>query len=161
MVTVKKPGRRPAKGANHAYDGIFLRYDNTLKNCVYVDTKTGRVKTARIDTFDEAHYSTSKRPPGPQQLLNVGVRQNTTVQAKPLPVHISESPNKTTNKPIKKLLVELRHQDAVPPIQSTDGSAGYDLCSCEEVTIEPGGVACVNLGIAIQLPKGTYGRIAP
>ena len=29
------------------------------------------------------------------------------------------------------------------------------------MTIEPGGIACVNLGLAIQLPKGTYGRIAP
>ena len=49
----------------------------------------------------------------------------------------------------------------MPPIRSTAGAAGYDLCSCEDIIIEPGGVGCIDLGLSIQLPQGTYGRIAP
>ena len=167
LVTVKKPGRRPARLANHAYDGVFLRYDNTLENCVYVDRRTKMVKHGRIDTFDEAHYSTAKRPPGPQQLYNLGIRKERTVHQEPIPIHIHEDVQNPSlgeivkNKPSKKLLVQLTHEDAVPPVRSTAGAAGYDLCSCEDIIIEPGGVGCIDLGLSIQLPEGTYGRIAP
>ena len=50
---------------------------------------------------------------------------------------------------------------AILPRRATDGSAGYDLFSCDPVTIEPGDLACVPTGIAIKVPFGTYGRIAP
>ena len=163
LVTVRKPGRRSARLSNHTYDGIFLRYNNTMENCIYVDRKTNTVKNGRIKTFDEAHFSAKNKPPGPQQLFDLGVRNEPVLTQTTLPVHIHDPTQQiaSINKPNKKLLIKLTHEDAVPPIRSSPGAAGYDLCNCEDVTIQPGGVGCVNLGIQIHLPEGTYGRIAP
>jgi len=47
------------------------------------------------------------------------------------------------------------------PVKATVGSAGYDLSSAVDATISPWGRELISLGICIQVPKGTYGRIAP
>jgi dUTP pyrophosphatase len=47
------------------------------------------------------------------------------------------------------------------PERATPGSAGYDLYSTEGYVIQPGHRAVVSTGISVQLPPGTYGRIAP
>ncbi len=47
------------------------------------------------------------------------------------------------------------------PERATPGSAGYDLYSTEGYVIQPGHRAVVSTGITVQLPPGTYGRIAP
>ena len=41
------------------------------------------------------------------------------------------------------------------------GSAGYDLHTTEETIISPHSRKLVATGIAITVPAGTYGRIAP
>ena len=40
-------------------------------------------------------------------------------------------------------------------------AAGYDLYSAEETTVPAHGKALIDTQIAIALPEGTYGRIAP
>ena len=57
---------------------------------------------------------------------------------------------------IKKLVAH-----AVAPMRATSGSAGYDLSSAVDVVIPPNGRLAVSTGIAIGLPEGTYGRVAP
>lgn len=58
---------------------------------------------------------------------------------------------------VKKLVPE-----AVLPSRATEGSVGYDLCSIEDDVIMPnGGKACIATGIAVGIPAGYYGRIAP
>ena len=57
--------------------------------------------------------------------------------------------------------VKRLHAHAILPRRATDGSAGYDLFSSDAVTIGPGDLVCVSTGIAIRVPPGTYGRIAP
>lgn len=52
------------------------------------------------------------------------------------------------------------HEDAILPCRATPGSAGYDLNSLMNVTLEPHSRACVHTGIAMIIPKGYYGRIA-
>ena len=47
------------------------------------------------------------------------------------------------------------------PKRMTSGSAGYDLHSSEETVITPLSRPLVATGIAINVPAGTYGRIAP
>lgn len=47
------------------------------------------------------------------------------------------------------------------PYRSSELSAGYDLYASEETTIKQGHRGLVPLGIAIAVPTGTYGRIAP
>ena len=57
---------------------------------------------------------------------------------------------------IKKLVAH-----AVAPMRATSDSAGYDLTSAIDAVIPPNGRLAVSTGIAIGLPEGTYGRIAP
>jgi hypothetical protein len=57
--------------------------------------------------------------------------------------------------------VTLRHPEARIPTWGSSDSAGWDLYSTHDVTIQPGHRILINTGIAIQLPKGTYGHIAP
>ena len=44
-ITTRKPGCRPVKLDNHCYNGIFLRFTKTLKNIVYLDRDTRKIKT--------------------------------------------------------------------------------------------------------------------
>ncbi|RKP35209.1 chlorella Dutpase [Dimargaris cristalligena] len=53
------------------------------------------------------------------------------------------------------------HAKARVPIRSTPGAAGYDLCSAVDTTIAPNSRGLVNTGLIIQVPQGTYGRVAP
>jgi dUTP pyrophosphatase len=53
------------------------------------------------------------------------------------------------------------HSDAVKPQQAKAGDAGYDLFALESVLIRPFERKLVKTGIAAQIPKGYYGRIAP
>ena len=57
--------------------------------------------------------------------------------------------------------VKRLHTNAILPRRATSGSAGYDLFSSDAVLLWPGDLVCVPTGIAIRVPPGTYGRIAP
>ncbi len=48
------------------------------------------------------------------------------------------------------------------PVKSTEFAAGYDLYANEDKIIQPGaGFVKIDCGFSVQLPSGTYGRIAP
>jgi dUTP pyrophosphatase len=47
------------------------------------------------------------------------------------------------------------------PTRGSDGAAGYDLYSTENVVILPNKRATVGTGLSIEIPDGTYARIAP
>jgi len=47
------------------------------------------------------------------------------------------------------------------PVRSSPGAVGYDLFSVDNYVVLPGHRVVVATGISIQLPPGTYGRIAP
>jgi len=59
------------------------------------------------------------------------------------------------------LLIKKLVDHAVVPQRATEGSVGYDLSSAEDAIIFPGDRLAVSTGIAIGLPSGTYGRVAP
>ncbi len=50
---------------------------------------------------------------------------------------------------------------ATTPRRASFGSAGLDLASCDDVSILAQGKALVSTGIAMAIPHGHYGRIAP
>lgn len=50
---------------------------------------------------------------------------------------------------------------AIIPTRGSAEAAGLDLCSAEPVVIPAGGRALVKTGIAISMPPGYYGRVAP
>ena len=57
--------------------------------------------------------------------------------------------------------VSLMYKEAVVPTKATTGSAGYDLFSCENVTLLPHSRMLVSTGIKIQVKNDCYARIAP
>ena len=59
------------------------------------------------------------------------------------------------------MLVKLLSSTAKPPRQGSKYAAGYDLCSDQKITLHPGDRTLVSTGLAIAIPKGHYGRIAP
>jgi dUTP pyrophosphatase len=52
-------------------------------------------------------------------------------------------------------------EDAVLPRQAYPGDAGFDLASCERVTLAPGERALVGTGLAIAIPEGYAGFVQP
>lgn len=47
------------------------------------------------------------------------------------------------------------------PKKATDGSAGYDVCSAEELTIQPGEFRKISTGIRLALPNDVEVQIRP
>ncbi|CAL5321602.1 unnamed protein product [Camellia sinensis] len=51
--------------------------------------------------------------------------------------------------------------EARMPSRATDGAVGYDLSSTTKMLIQPQDRCLIPTGIALQIPFGMYGRIAP
>lgn len=68
-----------------------------------------------------------------------------------------------------KLLVQKLHPDAIIPTIAYESDAGYDLYANIiddtggqlTTVIYPGGSKVISTGIAVAIPPGYYGRIAP
>jgi dUTP diphosphatase len=50
---------------------------------------------------------------------------------------------------------------AVLPSRGSSSSAGLDLCSIEEITLRPNERLVARTGLAVAIPEGYYGRLAP
>jgi dUTP pyrophosphatase len=53
------------------------------------------------------------------------------------------------------------HPNAKTPERKTAGSAGYDLTTVEDVVLPAHQSVLISTGVKIELPKRTYGQIAP
>jgi dUTP pyrophosphatase len=67
-------------------------------------------------------------------------------------------PNRRARLPIK---VKRLRDGARLPARATDWSAGADLHCVEAFTLRPGERRLVPAGLAIEIPPGYYGRVAP
>lgn len=54
-----------------------------------------------------------------------------------------------------------KSENAVMPARGSDGAAGYDLTSSEELEIPAGGRALVHTGLLIAPPKGCHIEVRP
>lgn len=57
--------------------------------------------------------------------------------------------------------IQLLTPEATIPTRGSEKSAGLDLHSAEDCTIEPRERKLVSTGIAVALPSNSYGRVAP
>jgi dUTP pyrophosphatase len=63
---------------------------------------------------------------------------------------------------LTKVIKFLRlHPDAKLPTRGSKQSAGLDLYSVATVSLAPGERAAVRTGVAVAIPAGYYGRVAP
>ncbi|AVK76433.1 Dutp pyrophosphatase [Pandoravirus kuranda] len=53
------------------------------------------------------------------------------------------------------------HADAVLPERATADSAGYDLHAVEATSVPAHGQITIPIGLAVAVPRGHYGRVAP
>jgi dUTP pyrophosphatase len=61
----------------------------------------------------------------------------------------------------ERLLFKRLHPEARLPSRGSTRAAGLDLCAVESVTLAPGARAAVRTGLAVAIPEGFYGRVAP
>jgi dUTP pyrophosphatase len=61
----------------------------------------------------------------------------------------------------ERLLFKRLHPEARLPSRGSARAAGLDLCAIERVTLAPGSRAAVRTGLAVAIPEGFYGRVAP
>ena len=60
-----------------------------------------------------------------------------------------------------QLRVKRHKPEATLPQRATFNSAGYDLCSAVDCSVEAGGRLAIPTEISIEVPPGHYGRVAP
>ena len=71
-VVVKNPGdHRVTMDDKHTAEGIFLTFTAAYRNVLFKDTVTQEIKTARHAIFDEAHFTSDKRPTYARKLLDM------------------------------------------------------------------------------------------
>lgn len=63
--------------------------------------------------------------------------------------------------PLAILKCKRLHADAVLPERATAGAAGYDMHTVEEAAVPARGQITVSTGLAVAIPQGHYGRVAP
>ena len=149
-VVVKRPHHRNAKLDDNSYQGIFLRYTATDKNVVYLDLTTNNEKISSNVVFDEAHFSTGSSTPGSEALKHAGLQKHQT-------------PSNATEADDCDILVKVKriHDNAKLPQRANSEAAGMDLYAPEPFEIKPKCIKTIPVGIAMSMPKGVYGRIAP
>lgn len=57
--------------------------------------------------------------------------------------------------------VQLLTKTAQVPSRKNPGDAGYDLYSDEDINLFPGERRLASTGVALSVPEGHYGRVAP
>lgn len=67
----------------------------------------------------------------------------------------------TTAKKTCVLPMKMLHKTATLPTKGSAGAAGYDLYAAEDSVIRARQRGLVDTKLAMKLPRGTYGRIAP
>ena len=85
LINARVAGEHAAKLDRHTFHGVFLGYTATDSNIRYYDLNTKRIKTAFHVAFDEAHYTSPVRPPGPQFLYDLGVHELVPPEEPPSP----------------------------------------------------------------------------
>ena len=65
------------------------------------------------------------------------------------------------NSPLDVLRLKQLDPKAVLPTRGSSFAAGLDICSIEDVVIKPRQRAIARTGLAVAIPHGFYGRVAP
>ena len=60
----------------------------------------------------------------------------------------------------EEVKVKLLSEEAVMPSKGSEGAAGWDLCASMQCHLAPGERRLISTGVAVEIPRGCYGRIA-
>jgi len=116
-----------------------------MKNIVYLDTTTNKIKTTTYAKFDEAHFSYENKPPGARILIDLGLKSTIN------DTKISQNPT---------LQIVKTHPKAIIPKQGSTNSAGYDLYSITNYVIpHTYGRVASRSGLALHHQVETKGGV--
>lgn len=73
----------------------------------------------------------------------------------------SNQPGDAVDAELQLLLFKQLDPRAVLPMRGSSQAAGLDICAIEDVTIQAGERALARTGLAVAIPAGYYGRVAP
>ena len=59
------------------------------------------------------------------------------------------------------MLIKKLNKNAMIPVKGSPFAAGYDMHALTDATVPARGKVLVSTGIAMAIPEGNYGRIAP
>jgi hypothetical protein len=139
LVTAQKPGKRPAKADHHTYHGVILGYGSTHKHIRYFDQTTNREKLSTHHTIDEAHYGTTRRPPGPQILMDMGYDQEPVLPeittAPPKSRYLSRSCHKSVTPFLCKLLPLPMNEFTPSPVAVIASATASDIDHNSSMTV--------------------------
>ncbi|KAL2808152.1 dUTPase-like protein [Aspergillus granulosus] len=105
--------------------------------------------------------STHEPPSLPASPLAKRTKPNATVPSTTSNMGSNETSTPGTAPPVQSLLVKKLTPSARAPTRGSAFAAGYDLYAAKEIVIPAKGKALVDTGLAIAVPEGTYGRVAP
>ncbi|CAD7699265.1 unnamed protein product [Ostreobium quekettii] len=80
---------------------------------------------------------------------------------RPVIVEEFSRPSKRPKLESVRLRVKKLCEHAVLPRRGSPGAAGYDLSSADDFVVPSRGKALIKTGLAVGIPSGTYGRVAP
>ena len=104
----RMPGQPRAKLDDHVADGIFLGFHGSSSTVRYFDLRTGAIKTGGSFVFDEAHYASSDRPPGPHLLYTLGL------DSQPPPRPSDNDCVQPPHAPLPPIAPKAPHKDSLP-----------------------------------------------
>ena len=141
------------------YQGNYFHVENNIATLAFPKS------THSIPIADEIYitvhptsaYYTSKRIQ--QQKTDTN---NHSSQPSPIQSDVT-SPEmfSTTHSDKKCISCKLLHHNSIIPTKGTPQSAGFDLFAVKQQTILPNTRQLIPTGIALEIPLGFYGRIAP
>lgn len=76
-------------------------------------------------------------------------------------MHFSKFFRYLARSPLPELKFQSLRDDAILPTRGSDGAIGLDLCAVEDTYVPKGWVTKVPTGLAVEIPPGYYGRLAP
>lgn len=74
---------------------------------------------------------------------------------------MQKSAEKIVEEKFEKLLFKRLSEKAIIPKKGSKHAAGYDLHSAVDIVIPPKEKGLIKTGLAVGIPHGSYGRVAP
>src|SRR5271168_218946 len=141
------------------------------KNLEYfMTTKTLTKRQSRWAVFlSEFHFVIRYRPGGLNGKADILSRRDSGLEGGVVPQQPLIDPSKFELAEVgdmdeednERLQVQLLGPNGKMPVRSSKEAAGYDLHSSEETWVPGMGLKVVGKEIALKIPKGVYGRVAP
>mmetsp|Transcript_12630 Transcript_12630/g.36754 ORF Transcript_12630/g.36754 Transcript_12630/m.36754 type:complete len:1246 (+) Transcript_12630:2039-5776(+) len=156
-ITARIPGAPLAKLDDHVYDGVFLGFGATSSLAVYYDIHTGRIKTAGNFRIDEAHFHSSKRPPGAQFLFELGLQDS-------LPTFDGHAPATVApalQPPLPKSLPKVHHDGCRVPLPIGEFLSMAPTASAASLVHDPSARDVMSIAMSTDPFTPAFDQVVP